>query len=333
MEDWLQATLVAASVGILVIFIIVIIHRCLCPRKKKETTRPDPIQNQNLQTGMSKLQQVSLHHLDRDGSNKRTTNYYVFRRGFSTKPFFNWSDHPSLITDAVENGWSRFAFTTYTSSPSIRSAMSLLGPCGGDQERGTDVEINWEVSQGSADFLQKIRLNSGLLIRTTNFSSSTMAAAKSVIRTGLPLPGPPLGNSAFPQEAYFEITILNSEKDDQEFVGKIRRGGKLEGEKIKLIQEDFNAKINIPHHHESSLVEDLNIAGKKDDGKTGGILLSIGLSCGGSLPLRLPGSYPGSIGFNSNGSVHLDGEFFFFSSFNLQKLAYSKVFHLVKLLS
>jgi hypothetical protein len=33
----------------------------------------------------------------------------------------------------------------------------------------------------------------------------------SVIRTSLPLPGPSLGNnSAFPQEAYFEITILNS---------------------------------------------------------------------------------------------------------------------------
>lgn len=354
MEDWLEITLVAAAVLILVLFIVVILKKFLCPRKRKEVTTINNhhidvagnreelrIENSptSLQTGIgiSKLHHVSLHHhLDRDGSKR--TNYYVFRRGVSTKPFFSWSDHPSLVTDAVENGWSRFAFTTYTSSPSIRSAMSLLGPCaavsfnGDHRDRGNrgseEVEISWEVCQGSADFLQKVRLNSGLKkinkIPCTNFNSASAMAAKSVIRTALPLPGPPLGNSAFPQEAYFEITVLPSEDDDYYLdtvgsagTGRVRRG-RLEGEKAKLIQQDFNAKINSPDSlvqvvttsNGNKKLEDLKIAGK-DDGKGGATVLSLGLSAGGSLPLKLPGTYPGSIGFNSNGSVNLDGNNFF----------------------
>lgn len=350
MEDWLEITLVAAAGVILVLFIVGILKKCLCPRKRKEVTtinnhtdaeNREELRIENSPTslqpgiGISKLHHVSLHHhLDRDGSKR--TNYYVFRRGVSTKPFFSWSDHPSLVTDAVENGWSRFAFTTYTSSPSVRSAMSLLGPCasvavGGDHRyrgnrRSEEVEISWEVCQGSADFLQKIRLNSGLKkinnIPCTNFSSASAMAAKSVIRTALPLPGPPLGNSAFPQEAYFEITVLPSEDEDYYLdsvastgTGTVKRG-RLEGEKAKLIQQDFNAKINtsdsliqvVTTSHSSNgnkKLEDLKIAGKD-----GAILLSLGLSAGGSLPLKLPGTYPGSIGFNSNGSVNLDGNFF-----------------------
>ena len=53
--------------------------------------------------------------------------------------------------------------------------------------------------------------------------------------------------------------------------------------------------------------------GGKDEGKGGGgggdaVMLSVGLTAGGSLPLKLPGSYPGSIGFNSDGSVYVDGK-------------------------
>lgn len=334
MEDWLEATLVAAAAVVIILIFIVVIakRRCICPRKRKEVNinvdaaNREELRVENPTSLQTKLHHVSLHHhLDRDGSKR--TNYYVFRRGVSTKPFFSWSDHPSLVTDAVENGWSRFAFTTYASSPSIRSAMSLLGPCAvgvGDHDRAgrsSEVEISWEVSQGSADFLQKIRLNYGLRknIPCANFSSAAaLMTAKSVIRTALPLPGPPLGNSAFPQEAYFEITVLPSEEDEGDHVsvgtGTLRRG-RLEGEKAKLIQQDFNARINMPdslvqvttsHSNGNRKLEDFKIAGK-DDGKAGGIVLSLGLSAGGSLPLKLPGTYPGSIGFNSDGSVNLDG--------------------------
>ena len=152
---------------------------------------------------------------------------------------FNWDDHPYLLVDAVENGWSRFAFTNYKSnmpSPSKRSTSTLLGACAaGEYGRETEAEISWEVCNGSAEYMQKIRLNPGLkfknVLHTNNFSNMTVA---SVIRTALPLPGPPLGNYAFPQEAYFEITILCScVDDDHESVV-----AKREGEKTKLLIED-----------------------------------------------------------------------------------------------
>lgn len=279
------------------------VWRCFCFKDRRGTV--DPLRTNgtsSLQDGIAKLHQGSIHHQPGQYETKRRGNYYVFRRGVSTRPLFNWADHPALITDAVENGWSRFCFTSYMPSPSTRSSM--LGLCAaGDPGRETDTEISWEVCQGSADFMQKIRLNSGL--KKVNVSNPSLSAA-SVIRTALPLPGPPLGNSSFPQEAYFEITVLYSHGDDQESAGKAK-----EGERAKLIQEKPNAKANsesLVHVSSSriSKIEELKLAGK-DDGQGSAVMLSVGLTIGGSLPLKLPGSYPGSIGFNSNGSLYLDG--------------------------
>ncbi|KHG25451.1 Protein SSH4 [Gossypium arboreum] len=224
-----------------------------------------------------------LHKESTEGKDMVADHHYVFRRGVSAKPLFSWSDHPSLITDAVENGWSRFGFTPYNISSSTRSS-SLLGLCAAvDFLRGNDVELSWEVCQGSADFMQKIRLKSG------------SSASSAVIRTALPLPGPPLGNAAFPQEAYFEIKILYCHGDDD--------SGKLKelGEKTKLIHEHEDS------HHVINKVDELKSA-TKDDGKgEEQVMLSMGITAGGSLPSKLPGTYPGSIGFNSDGSVFLDG--------------------------
>ncbi|GKV32745.1 hypothetical protein SLEP1_g41330 [Rubroshorea leprosula] len=36
------------------------------------------------------------------------------------------------------------------------------------------------------------------------------------------------------------------------------------------------------------------------------VMIFVGLTVGAPLPLKLPGSYPGSIGFNSDSSVYLD---------------------------
>ncbi|PHU20771.1 hypothetical protein BC332_11922 [Capsicum chinense] len=313
MQEWSKIILVAVSSGILVLIVITIIKRRCCPKKPREKN------NQNLQNGISKLHHVSLHQLERDGT-KKTSNYYVFKQGgvTSTKNFFNWSDHPSLATDAVENGWSRFAFTTYAPSPSIRSstARSLLGSCGVGENGNElfEVDISWEICQGSADFMQKIRFNSGVkkLSKSTNFMS-----ASSVIKTCLPLPGPHLGNSSFPQESYFEITILpwnNQDSNNLEIMGKAKED-KLDLEKIKLIREDSsNSKANsesLVHvtssHHRLNGHQKVQESSKENLKNDQFIVLSIGLTSGGSLPLKLPGSYPGSIGFNSNGSVFLDG--------------------------
>ncbi|KAK8601174.1 hypothetical protein V6N12_051016 [Hibiscus sabdariffa] len=177
----------------------------------------------------------------------------------------------------------------------------------GDFGRGNDIEINWIVSQGSADFRQKIRLNSGSNKGTRTLTHHPSIAASSVIRTALPLPGPPLRNSAFPQEAYFEIKISYCHGDDYNWSGKLK-----EGEKTKLIHENSNptahsetlvhVMINI---HDISKIKELKST-SKDDGKGEAVILSVGLTAGGYIPLMLPGTYPGSIGFNSDGSVYLD---------------------------
>ncbi|KAJ4832073.1 hypothetical protein Tsubulata_040763 [Turnera subulata] len=317
--------LAIGSIIVSACLLVVLIWRCYCFKEptRNNTTEVVNIANQGsrtrsidqtLQEGIAKLHQGSLHHQLDQLDSKRRGNYYVFRRGVSARPLFNWADHPSLITDAVENGWSRFGFTGYMSSPSTRS--SILGLCtAGDFARDADTEITWEVCQGSADFMQKIRLNSGL--RKAHLSNSSMSAA-SVIRTALPLPGPPLGNSSFPQEAYFEITVLycRGEDHDQSVASK----GSREGEKIKLIQENAYVKaatseslVHVSSSHRISKIEELKLA-VKDDDRGEAVMLSLGLTTGGSLPLRLPGSYPGSIGFNSNGSVYLDGTKLVFES-------------------
>ncbi|CAA2963681.1 uncharacterized protein LOC111397256 [Olea europaea subsp. europaea] len=309
MTGWLNVILVVAGSGILAVLLVLIIKRFCCKSKRrKDSVLINGDRAENLQNGIARLHQASLHHVDGDGGKK--TNNYVFRRGISSgKPFFSWADYPSLVTDAVENGWSRFAFTTFTSSPSVKSAKSLLGVCAtGDHGNEIAVEIGWEICEGSADFMQKIRLNPGLeKLNNSNMNSST--GAISLIRTALPLPGPHLGNSSFPQESYFEITILSSTENSLN-----PADDKSEDEKMKLIHEDFNAKIipdsltqvtsNRSQHKNRN--EENKIA-VKEDGKNEAILPSVGLTGGGPLPLKVPGSHPGSIGFNSTGSVHLDG--------------------------
>ncbi|KAG5613051.1 hypothetical protein H5410_024332 [Solanum commersonii] len=264
MEEWLKISFIAVSSVILVIIVITIIKRRCCPRKPGGNQSKK--QSQNLQNGISKLHHhVSVHDV--------TNKYYVVKQSF------NWSDHPSLVTDAVENGWSRFAFTSFAPSSSIRSsARSILGSCVGEND------MSWEICQDSSDFMQKIRFNSG--VRKHNRSSKS-----SVVKTYLPLPGPHLGNSSFPQESYFEITILPWNQDNNvEVMGR---------------EDSSNSKAN-----SESLVHVTSSSSKSKENLTSDefIVLSIGLtSAGGSLPLKLPGSYQGSIGFNSNGSVFLDG--------------------------
>ncbi|CAL1395970.1 unnamed protein product [Linum trigynum] len=341
MLAWEHALLLISSL-LLTSILIMFICRYYC---FKRPTRTDSIldpapRSPTLQAGIAKL-----HHRVADAADpilhppvefldsKRRGNYYVFKRGPSARPLFNWADHPSLITDAVENGWSRFGFVSpppsLPVSGSVRNSM-LLGLCAaaGDYNPAPP-EISWEVSQASSDFMQKIRLNPGAK-RVAVSNPSTSAA--SVIRTALPLPGPPLGsnvNSAFPQEAYFEIVILYSRGggggEDQNQNQKSRSssagGGKGnrvgEGEKIKLIQEIPNPNSNsaaLLHHvsssHRINRIEELMrvSGGNKDENKGDAVTVAVGLSVGsGFPPFKLPGSYHGSIGFNSNGSVYLDG--------------------------
>ncbi|KAI3777397.1 hypothetical protein L1987_47197 [Smallanthus sonchifolius] len=265
MLGWIHITPVAASAGIFLLLLF-FFHRFFRHPKPPHPLAGDP-----------------------SGSQRPT----------STKTLFNWSDNPTLITDAVENGWSRFAFTNHVSSSSVRPNRFLQSSCaGGDED---DVEINWEVCQGSADFMQKIRLNRGLkkIIKTT---ASAMSAA-SVVKSALPLPGPALGNtSPFPQEAYFEITIFSSYGDEN----GSDINGKGEDENIKLIQE--NGVKGRDLHGNFEELRGRSCAKGIDEGRNEiRVMMSVGLAGGGSLPVKLPGSYPGSVGFHSDGSIYMDG--------------------------
>ncbi|KAI4389530.1 hypothetical protein MLD38_001746 [Melastoma candidum] len=307
MLAWIQLTL---AVTIVVVLVIVTAAFVLWPYFcRQRADRADGVGS--LQDGIAKLHEARTG-LPRqlDLSSRRRPGYSVFGRGASARPLFCWADHPSLITDAVENGWSRFAFMGYKSWPSSRS--SLLGACASGDPQGRGVpepEISWEVSHGSADFMQKIRLNSGL----KRVNSSNPLAAACVIKAALPLPGPPLGNLSFPQEAYFEITVLDFGSDHSS-----RRSG-VEGERIKLIRGDPEMKANsesffhVASARGNNKMEEskLNV---KDDGIDEPVLLSIGFTAGGALPLKLPGTYAGSIGFNSTGSIYMDGSKVMFES-------------------
>ncbi|XP_076939636.1 uncharacterized protein LOC143608503 [Bidens hawaiensis] len=245
--------MVAASVGIFLLLLIFFVTRSYF-RHRSKTPPPVP-RATSLQNGISKLHQQQQNMFN---SNKRRANFYVLRKGL-----FNWSDNPSLVTDAVENGWSRFAFTNTNNIDTV--------------------EIGYEVCEGSADFIQKIRFNSGL------------KKPVAVIKSALPLPGPALNTTPFPQVAYFEITIMS------DGVNNVTARVNREGEKIKLIRENNKEKSS-----SESLVH--VTSGNNTRGVFGNMEeLTVGLAGGGWMPVKIPGSYPGSIGFKSDGSVYLEG--------------------------
>ncbi|XP_042006107.1 uncharacterized protein LOC121754882 [Salvia splendens] len=95
-----------------------------------------------------------------------------------------------------------------------------------------------------------------------------------LVRAALPFPGPQFANTSFPKEAYFEIRVLPNHGEEMEVKNKITQ------EKLEEVE-----------------VEDESF------------LVAIGL-IGGSdshFPLNNPGSFLGSVGFDSTGSVYLDG--------------------------
>lgn len=321
MPEWILLALALFFVFVLAAGLALFIWRLWCSKNRR---RPDQFvvadgrgtgadHHMALRDGTAKLHQTgNRHQLNQDTT--RQPGYYAFRGSHGggrrpVAPLFSWADHPSLVTDAVENGWSGFAFTIHAQAqPSSRAA--LLGLCGaGDMGSGLEPDISWEVCQGSADFVQKIRLNPGF--RRVNSASSTGSnhhhhpfSALSAIKTTLPLPGPPLGNSSFPQEAYFEITILGL-ADHDESIGRVK-----DGERTKLIHESSNLRSNSESLVHINKLEELKL-NVRDDGKSETVAASLGLTVGGAYPLKLPGSYPGSIGFNSTGSVYLDGKLTF----------------------
>lgn len=101
---------------------------------------------------------------------------------------------------------------------------------------------------------------------------------------------------------------MSGEEEEEEFSG-VKRSSAAEDDQVKLISE-----IGMKTQSDSLVDEDKRkkIEEKKDE--KGSSLISLGLDGGGFPHFKLPGTYSGSIGFNSNGSVYLDGNFILLST-------------------
>ncbi|KAK3154628.1 hypothetical protein QOZ80_2BG0193020 [Eleusine coracana subsp. coracana] len=248
---------------------------------------------------------------------------------------FQWADHPRLVTEAAENGWAQFVFAV--APPRTRSSASsspLWGTCPAcDAGTSRDMaDAAWEVPAGSSDRMQAVRLNPAAVAAA---SSAAAASSKkwllpgSIIasplrggdadagnnnhptaplcfaRMSLPLPGPPLAGAPFPQDAYFEVTIiyLNTNKRPEWSASRASRRGKdgaSESDRVKLIS--FAA-------HGTDPVQENRAPAAKDDHQEKHKVMSMGLAAASAVPSRpsLAGTYASSIGFHSNGAVYLDG--------------------------
>ncbi|KAL5074745.1 hypothetical protein RYX36_013729 [Vicia faba] len=316
---WIHIAVIASTVGCVSTILLILICRRWCYRRNRRDSSSEQANLTRIESSRTRIHHhmPSVHHqiqIDQGNKNKSSNhNHSLFRSGKRTATgLFSWINNPSMAVDAVENGWSRFAFTSYKSympSPSKRS--TLLGSFAAPDYKSSEAEISWEVSSESDEFMQKVRLNSGIkklnqIIQNQNGYSNSVV--NSVIRTALPLPGPVLGNCVFPQESYFEITILNSSISDE--FESVRKS--VEGDKAMLIAKgNSEALVHVTSggkNSKVSSVEEMKVDGRDGGGnKSESVMFSLGLTIGGPVVLKVPGSYPGSVGFNSNGSVYLDG--------------------------
>ncbi|XP_006647516.1 uncharacterized protein LOC102709809 [Oryza brachyantha] len=257
------------------------------------------------------------HHAHVDGRHHRG--------GGAQQGSFQWADHPRLVTEAAENGWAQFVFAV--APPRTRSASSspLWGLCPAC-DSGTSIDMAdaaWEVPAGSSERMQAVRLNpvTAAAVSASSTKKWLPGSIPSPLRGGdqdagnsnalclarmsLPLPGPLLAGAPFPQDAYFEITIiyLNTRRPEWSASRASRRGrdGSSESDRVKLISFVPDAK---------NAAQETRAATKADDhqDKQRHTVMSMGLAAA-SAPSRpsLAGTYASSIGFHSNGAVYLDG--------------------------
>ncbi|KAK8952615.1 hypothetical protein KSP40_PGU021909 [Platanthera guangdongensis] len=276
---WIKIIAGAVPGAAVFLLLSILLIRCLCRRKEQKQI----VSAQNLPQAAGKFKPGNIHaginkfHLSyKSGRSLRFHNLNHHHRSpaFPPPSPFNWEENPRFIAEAVETGWPRFAF----SAPTPRASSGS--------------EIGWEIPSNSSEFMQTVKLNT-LPNRTAENPSLSW------VRTSLPLPGPALGGGAFPQEAYFEITILYLRKKLQSTASK--RVKNHERDRAKLIRENSGAGIMFAS--QEPILHPYQ-------GNSGDVTVSLGLISSGaaSLGQAKPGTFPGSIGFHSNGSVFLDGK-------------------------
>jgi len=235
---------------------------------------------------------------------------------------FQWADHPRLVTEAAENGWAQFVFAVAPPRSKSASSSPLWGTCpvcdAGMTSRDM-AEAAWELPTGSSERMQAVRLNPAAAtassrkwlpgsipspLRGDTDAGNNNPSALCLARMSLPLPGPPLAGAPFPQDAYFEITIiyLNTRRPEWSASRASRRGrdGSSESDRVKLIRFAPDAK---------DPVQETRAAKDEQQDKQRHLVMSLGLAAASAAPPRpsLPGTYASSIGFHSDGAVYLDG--------------------------
>ncbi|KAG0479507.1 hypothetical protein HPP92_010145 [Vanilla planifolia] len=216
---------------------------------------------------------TSIRLSDKPSGNSRKSLRFHHLRHPSTPQSphgqFNWEEHPRLVAEFLEIGRPRF------------SVADGGAPC-------ETADGFWEIHTDSSELMQTVRLAPG----PTNAGDES--PSYSWAKTSLPLPGPDLKGGSFPQEAYFEITVLNLLPGND----LLAKDG--ESDRAKLIRK------NSPSQDRNSAAGQRGISD---------VTLSLGLTNRASLACQsMPGTYPGSIGFNSDGSVFLDGRKLVFES-------------------
>ena len=237
---------------------------------------------------------------------------------------FQWADHPRLVTEAAENGWAQFVFAVAPPRSKSASLSPLWGTCplcDAGTSRDMAEAAAWELPAGSSERMQAVRLNPAAAAASgrkwlpgsipsplrgdTDGAGAGNPSALCLARMSLPLPGPPLAGAPFPQDAYFEITIiyLNTKRPEWSASRASRRGrdGSSESDRVKLISFAPDAKN--PVQENRAAAKD----GEQD--KRRHLVMSLGLATASTAPQRpsLAGTYASSIGFHSDGAVYLDG--------------------------
>ncbi|EHA8590427.1 hypothetical protein COCNU_scaffold018569G000010 [Cocos nucifera] len=300
MGPWIKILALVLPAAIILLLVSVLIF--WCRRSLVSKTTPQFLEtgtkskNESLQAALAKLR---LSYKSSSSSKAGLHFQYLHHHHHNDRhpvvagqqPLFKWDDHPRLITEAVENGWSRFAFTSRPSLASARPTPSSLWGLCAVCDGGTQTETDWEVPLGSSEFMQTVRLNP---------SGDNDPAVWWSVRMALPLPGPPLGGSSFPQEAYFEITILYLQQQQQEEDDRVKliEENSSDGQSDALIHATEKAACGNSRIQEPGTVIKEESRGRGDSGP----LVSLGLTIGGPPSSRSsPGTYSGSIGFHSNG--------------------------------
>ncbi|KAL4179746.1 hypothetical protein AMTRI_Chr13g121620 [Amborella trichopoda] len=290
MREWQKA--LAAAIPAALLFGCLTMYFCGCCCKwrtssSKQKQQQKGIQKPNVRYG--------------DGSRNRVRSYqWSPARG----PSFDWADHPSLVAEAVENGWTAFAFAT---PPAPVSSRWILCTGGGGSAQP---EFSWEIGPASLDYMQKIRLNPQ--IDSTRSNKNWADRSVSVVRGALPLPGPPLGSLTFPQEAYFEVTVFTTPPDSCSPERRL-----AEGESVSLISEagmksesDTLYDVEKQSGIKNRGLNQTNSVPVVDEEGWLTKVIAVGLTHGGDTAYAngVPGTHPcGSVGFHSTGSVYLNG--------------------------